>query len=72
MPIGRFQSTPIFVKYLTFQSFQREELELLADLDTPPKNPTTLKPSAVSETKVSDDFVSVMKEDSFSDSDQVF
>ena len=44
---------------------------LLGELQSPPKNLTPLVPSAVSESKA-DDFVNVMKEDSFSDSDQVF
>ena len=43
---------------------------LLGELHSPQKNLTPLVPSAVSDTKA-DDFVNVMKEDSFSDSDQV-
>ncbi|KAL5251200.1 hypothetical protein ACHWQZ_G016792 [Mnemiopsis leidyi] len=49
---------------------EREEQELLGDLKPSSKNTTPLQPPPVPKTKVPDDFVSVMKEDSFSDSDQ--
>ena len=54
--------------FLTLFLIQKEELELLGEVPTAHKAPAPLKSSA---TKDPDDFVNVMKEDSFSDSDQV-
>ena len=54
--------------FFTLFLIQKEELELLGEVPTAHKAPAPLKSSA---TKDPDDFVNVMKEDSFSESDQV-